>query len=320
MNIGIIGIGKHGARYAEHIVKDVPGLQLTAVARRSEEGREQARRWRCRWFADWGDLVRSPEVDAVICAVPPTVNAAIADLCGRLGKPMLVEKPLAGNAESAAQLVRHLDDCGVALTVGQTLRYNPVIRKLRDELSELGTLHTCYANQRLEPGSQAWLEDPAVAGAGVALHIAVHVFDALFFITGLKIVRVAACCKTVRTSLLEDVVLIRVEMENDVSGLIDVSKVGLGRSGRYEFICSSGHLYGDQIRGYVNRVSEAGETTIGRYDPVPTIMPLLQDWLRFLSGTGPNPVPGKDGLYAVRVGEACRESCRTGSWAEVPAE
>ena len=32
--VGLIGIGKHGARYARHIREDLPDLELAAVARR----------------------------------------------------------------------------------------------------------------------------------------------------------------------------------------------------------------------------------------------------------------------------------------------
>ena len=43
MQIGVIGTGKHGSRYANHIVKDVDGLTLAAISRRSPEGLDQAR-------------------------------------------------------------------------------------------------------------------------------------------------------------------------------------------------------------------------------------------------------------------------------------
>ena len=41
-NVGVIGTGKHGSRYARHIINDVDGLALTAISRRSEVGRQQA--------------------------------------------------------------------------------------------------------------------------------------------------------------------------------------------------------------------------------------------------------------------------------------
>lgn len=320
MKIGIIGTGRHGSRYAGHIVNDCPSLELTAIARRSPSGREQARSWQCRWFTDWRELIACREVDAVICAVPPAENQAIADCCGDYNKPLLVEKPLAINGDGAAAMVRRLHRRGVALTVGQTLRFNPVIKRLRECLPAMGRLHTVYANQRLEPSTLPWLDEPAAAGAGVTLHIAVHVFDALHVITGLKITRVAASCRSVLTKQLEDLALIRVEMEDGVAGLIEVSKLSPVRSGRYELVCSAGLLHGDQILGQVGRESGDGKPVSDCFSPTPTIVPLLQDWQRFLENRGPNPVPGEDGLYAVRVAEACLQSSIGGGWVEVAVD
>jgi predicted dehydrogenase len=317
MNIGIIGTGRHGSRYANHIQNDCDGLELTSICRRSEEGRQQAEFWGANWFRDWSELVHSPDVDAIVCAVPPSLNLEIAKGASRAGKPLLLEKPLATTSKEGNELVELMNGSGVKLTVGQTLRYNPVIRKLREELPGQGKLYTVYANQRLEPSDLSWLEDPAEAGGGITFHIAVHVFDALHFITGLKVIRVSAMCRTCKTKHLEDLALIHVEMEGGVAGIVDVSKLSSSRSGRYEFICEKSQLHGDQIHGYVNCISENVEKRIGDYDPLPTIKSLLLDWQKFLLGEGENPVTGEDGLYAIRVSEASLESSEDSRWVNV---
>ncbi len=317
MRIGIIGTGRHGSRYANHIVNDCKGLQLSVIARRSEEGRQQADSWGAEYLKEWRDLVASPSVDAVICAVPPALNIDIARQCSKYGKPLLIEKPLSVNSADGSEIVRTMARSGVPLTVGQTLRYNPVVQKLRKELPSQGTLYTVYANQRLEPSDLKWLENPDEAGAGITFHIAVHVFDALHYITGLKVVRVSAMCRNCKTKHLEDLALIHVEMENGVAGIVDVSKLSTSRSGRYEFICEKSQLHGDQVHGYVNCISANVERQLEKFPPVPTVLGLLNDWQRFLSGDGPNPVSGEDGLYAIRVSEASLESSEDSRWVNV---
>ena len=52
MRIGIVGTGRHGSRYAHHIVHDFDDMQLTAIARRSEQGRQQADQWGARHYLD----------------------------------------------------------------------------------------------------------------------------------------------------------------------------------------------------------------------------------------------------------------------------
>lgn len=317
MKIGIIGTGRHGSRYANHIVNDCQTLQLTEIARRSEEGGHQADSWGAKYRRDWRELVASKDVDAVICAVPPVLNLSIARACSRYGKPLLIEKPLSVNVTDGQEIVTVMKRAGVFLTVGQTLRYNPVVRKLRAELPGQGRLYTVYANQRLEPSDIKWLENPQEAGAGITFHIAVHVFDALHYITGLKVLRVSAMCRTCKTKHLEDLVLIHLEMENRVVGIVDVSKLSNSRSGRYEFICEKTQLHGDQVHGYVDCISAGVERRLETFPPVPAVLRLLEDWQRFLSGEGTNPVSGEDGLYTLRVSEASLESSEDSRWVTV---
>ena len=116
---------------------------------------------------------------------------------------------------------------------------------------------------------------------------------------------------------LEDLVTILVEMDDNVVGTVDVSRVGKARSGRYEFVCENGHLYGDQVHGIVESVRGSDRKEPLVFSPVGTIVPLLEEWCEFLQGKRKNPVPGEDGLYAVRVCDSCLQSAREGTWVEI---
>ena len=317
IRVGLIGTGKHGSRYAQHIINDCSYLHLSAISRQSKEGKCQADVWGARWFSDWTKLIESDCVDAVICVVPPVLNLAIARKCREYNKPLLVEKPLAGCLSDGKEIVRMSEDGSLRLTVGQTLRYNPVISTLKSECSRRGQLITVYANQRLEPSGLSWLDDPEKAGAGITFHTAVHVFDALHYITGAKIVRISAICRFARMSYCEDIVHAMFEMENEISGVVDFSKISQARSGRYEFVFEHSQLHGDQIHGTVSSLVDNRETMMAQFDPIPTIVPLLEDWHTFLIDQGPNPVDPKDGLYAISVSDGCLRSSAGSCWVDV---
>ena len=314
MRIGIIGTGKHGSRYANHIVHDVPGLTLAAISRRSPERKAQAAKWNCQGYEDWRHLVEDDQVEAVIGVVPPALNLEIARACVTAGKPLLLEKPLAASFDYAREIVTLFENNSLPLTVGQTLRYNQVIQQFRGQLSELGSLYSFSANQRLEPSTLDWHEQPELAGAGVSFHTAVHVFDALRYITGLEVKRVMAVAGQQHNAVLEDMLLVLVEMEGGVKGTVDCSKVGQARSGRFEFICENGQLVGDQISNTCETIHNVQRTVLDPGEPASTIIPLLQDWQRYLSGLGANPVSGTDGLKAVAVCDACLRSAKQGIW------
>lgn len=315
--VGIIGTGKHGSRYARHILADTDGLELVAISRRSAEGSNQASLWSCRWHADWRDLVADPVVDCVIAVLPPVDNEAVAKACAAVGKPLLLEKPMAVSGSQALAIHETFARQGLGLTIGQTLRYNRVIATLRTHLPMIGTLHSFTANQRLEPPMLGWLDDPAQAGAGVSFHSAVHVFDALRLITGLEIVRVMSRIRCVHSARLEDHLVALVEMENGVLGTVDCSKIGPARSGGFEFVGNQGYVYGDQVHNVAEWSDGRQRMPLQLGEPVNTIVPLLQDWCAFLQGHHANPIPGEEGVKAVRVCEACLRSAAKGGWQEV---
>lgn len=314
---GVIGTGKHGSRYGRHIVEDVEGLDLVAISRRSVDGQAQAAHWSCRWYADWRDLVADPEVDCVVAALPPMLNGEVAEACALARKPLLLEKPMAVSVAEAEKMGALFARQAVSLTIGQTLRYNRVINLLREQLPGIGALHSFSANQRLEPATLAWLDDPARAGAGVSFHSAIHVFDALRWITGQEILRVMARTRCLHSARLEDHLVALVELERGAIGTVDCSKIGPARSGRFEFIGAKGQVHGDQVHHAGERIEGLKRSALEIGEPANALVPLLRDWLAFLRGQRSNPIPSEEGLAAVRVCAACLRSAAKGGWEEV---
>jgi predicted dehydrogenase len=319
MHVGIIGAGRHGSRYAAHIIRDVPGLTLTAISRRSPEGADQAAQWGVRYHAGWQDLVCDPAVDAVIAVTTPNLNGAIVAACIEEHKPLLVEKPLALNAGMAGEIVRQCRAAKVPLTVGHTLRYNGTIKTLKELLPRAGALYSFRACHRLEQTPHSWLDDPEIAGAGVTLHTAVHVFDTLRHLTGQEVKRVRASIYRRHSTNLEDLLFAVIEMEDGLVGTLDASKIGPARTGLFEFIGEHGQLQGDQVHGNIEFIHQARVESLHKTEPISTLVPFLHDWQQYLTGQAPNPVSGEDGFEAVRICEACLTSAREDRWVELPS-
>jgi predicted dehydrogenase len=281
LRVGVIGAGKHGSRYARHIQDDVEGLTLAAIC------------------------------------LPPTLNLSVALACAQSGKPLLLEKPMAVNVAEAKEIRDCFARKNLGLTIGQTLRYNALINLLRERLPMVGSLCSLSANQRLEPTSMAWLDQPELAGAGISFHTAVHVFDAIRFITGKEIVRVMARTRCLHSKILEDHLIVLLELDDGLLGTVDCSKIGSGRSGRFELIGELGQLHGDQVHHQLECIQGGQRLSLACGEQVSTIVPLLEDWCRFLRGERENPIPPEVGLAAVQVCEACLRSAAKKGWEEV---
>ncbi len=318
IRVGIIGTGKHGSRYANHIVQDLSHcFHLAAISRRSVAAKEQAQAWNTTLFSDWRDLVSSELVDVVICVTTPNLNPEIAKFCAEQRKPLLIEKPLTTDFYAARELVDLFDSLSLPLTVSQTLRYNSVILALRDNLAVMGRLFSLCATHRLEPSTLSWLEQPEIAGGGVIFHTAVHLFDALRFITGEEVVKIRATSQNIYNPRLEDLLIAEVILSNGALGIIDTSKVSPSRACRYEFVCEKGQLHGDQVHGLLQRIENSKIEDLPVIQPGQAILPLLLDWYASLRGEGKNPIPGTEGLAAVKICHACRKSVETGQWVDI---
>jgi len=314
--IGIIGTGKHGCRYANHIANDlIQHAKLSAICRRSSIiGQEQSKHWQTRYHKDWRQLIADPEVEAVISVTTPNLNQAIASACLQHRKPLLIEKPLSIDYASAQAIVASFQQANLPLTVGQTLRYNPIIRGLREELPKAGRLHSFSATHQLGHSTRPWLTNPDQAGGGVIFHIAIHVFDALRFITGQEVVRVRASSFQIHNPRLEDLFWVQIELSKGLVGVVQAGKIGRARAGRYEFMGENGQLQGDQVHGLLEIIHEMTISPLPHNAIGPAILPLLNDWFSFLSGNQANPIPGQEGLAAVKICDACRESASTEDW------
>lgn len=312
--IGLIGVGRHGQRYANHLQGDVRGARLAAVSRREEaQGRRQAELLGCSFHREWQELIDDPLVEAVCLTVPPGLHLPMARRAARAGKPILVEKPLATTAREARAIIRAFEDAGSTLMVAHTLRYHPVVRALKKSIGTVGPLRALHAAMRQEPVPHSWKTDPGLAGGGCLLQIGVHLFDTIRYLTGEEVSRIWCQTRRVKNARLEDVASAVLTLGG--SGAlcaVETSKVSGGRTGTITVVGDSGQLVADFIHGTLTRMVGRKCQPLAARGSTHTLVALLEDFARAARGLKPPPVTGEDGLQAVRIAEACYRSADKG--------
>jgi predicted dehydrogenase len=317
--VGLIGAGKHGQRYAQHIVNDVPGLRLAALARQDHaRGAEQARALGCRYHTTWRALVDDAGVEAVVAAVPPSLHPEIAGAVARSRKPLLIEKPLATTGAAASEVVRVLRAAAVPCLMAHTLRWNAVVTAMRERIPALGPLRAVLLNQRFEPSTLRWLDDPALAGGGIVLHTGVHSFDLVRWLTGREIVRVDCRLAQAATVRTEDNFLAALELEGgDTLVAVNGSRATTGRSGLIDVAGAEGQLVGDHALGYCFAIRGLERTPVAIPEALPTVREVLRAFARLLLAGEEPRTSLEDGARAVLVAEACYRSARLGETVDV---
>ena len=310
IGVGLIGAGKHGQRYATHVVRDVPAFALRALSRRdAARGTAQAGEVGARFHTDWRALVADPAVDAVVAAVPPTLHRAIAEAVATAGKALLIEKPLATTGADAVAIRRALGDAGVPCLMAHTLRWNTVVRTVRDLMPGMGRLRALALNQRFEVSTLDWLDEPEIAGGGIVLHTGVHSFDLVRHVTGHEVVRVRCRTTRVATTRTEDNFAAIFDLDgSDAIVTASGCRATAGRSGLIDVASADGQLVADHQLHFAYRVRGLERTALDLPAPTHTVRDALHAFARLIeTGTEP-PTSLADGVRAVQIAEACLRS------------
>jgi len=319
--VGLIGLGKHGARYLTHIRDDVPELRVVAVSRRAEaEGRAVAAELGARFHHDLRDLIADPAVRAVIAAAPPSENAAIVEGCIRSGKPLLVEKPFAIGADEAFRLRDLVEQSGLPCLMAQTLRFSGVVQAVRELLPEVGEIGQIALGQTFEPTRLDWLDDPRSSGGGNILHTGVHMFDLLRYLTGGEVWDVACVLEAVHTRRTEDTfaagMAIHVggpaESRRAVLAAVYGSRATQSRTGEVRIVGESGQIVADHVHRHVALVKDWRWSALPDAPAVPTVREVLRRFRPVAEGAMAPPVTVRDGAAAVAIADACYRSAETG--------
>jgi predicted dehydrogenase len=167
---------------------------------------------------NWENALNDSEVDAVIIATPASTHYELTKTALKLGKHVLVEKPLAMSTHEADELVALAAATGRILMVGHTFLYNSAVRYLKHLLNqgELGQLYYIYS-QRLNLGQ---VRSDVNAWWNLAPH---DISILLYLMDGELPISVAAQGMDYIQSGIEDVVFATLTWANQVTAHVQVS-------------------------------------------------------------------------------------------------
>ncbi len=145
IGIGVIGYGYWGPNLVRNFAAQA-GARMVAVADTGAGARAAVNRQHpgVRIFDDAADLLRAPEVDAVVIATPVATHYALARDAIARGKHILVEKPLCASSAEAEDLIARAAAADVVLMIDHTFLFTGAVQSLSEIVGrgELGKL--CY--------------------------------------------------------------------------------------------------------------------------------------------------------------------------------
>jgi len=365
MRVAMIGYGFMGAAHSQgwrvaprfFDLPAFPELSLI-VGRNGEAVAAAGEKWGWNESAtDWRSAIERDDIDIIDIVTPGDSHAEIAIAALEAGKHVICEKPLATDSADAERLVARADERGLVGTVPFVYRYHPMVREARarvarGELGALLSLSGAYLQDwLLSDADDDWRVDSASGGPSRAFaDIGSHLCDLIEFVSGDRIVRLAAVTRTVyreraehRDIATEDIAGVVVQTAAGAIGTLLVSQLAPGRKNRltFELSGSDASVAFDQENpellwlgrrdgsGLLLRDPAALAPDAARISTLPAGHPMgyqdafnafVADSYALVRGEHPEGVPlFADGLRAVRLTEAVLASAASGAWIEVAA-
>ena len=310
LGIGLVGVGRHGSRYVQHLLHDLPGTTLNAICRRRGSGSYPGTQIPV--FDDYRAMIADPHVQAVVVVTPPSLCHPICLTAVEAGKAILIEKPLALNGRDARAMVAAAEQRRVPLMTAQTMRFDPTIMLLREQLRTIGLLKSASLVSHIETKANLIAETNGPAAVGALLEVGIHLLDLIRFLTGEEILDVQCTMTPAPHTGPEIQVHAQVGTSGDIRCALDVARVETERQGRAEWRGTMGAIKADWVGRTLTRIANDGASRTWTIEARPTILATLEAFVQAIRTDTAPPISGLDGCLAVEAADACYRSAARG--------
>ena len=228
VRIALAGAGLIGQAHIKRVLEE-PEAELAAIIDPSPQAREQADALDVPCFTDLAEGLRAAKPDGVVIATPNQLHVPNGLTAVEAGVPMLLEKPVSGDVDSAMRLVDAAEAASVPILVGHHRRHSPLIQRAREIVASgrLGKITAvtglCLFQKPAQgyfDGAGAWRSQP---GGGVVLINLIHVIDDLRNICGDITSIQAAESNTARGFPVEDTAAMILRFASGALGTLAIS-------------------------------------------------------------------------------------------------
>ena len=228
VRVAVAGAGLIGQAHIKRILEE-PQAELAAIFDPSPKATELATAFGIPCFADLETGLQDVKPDGVVIATPNQLHVSNGLSAVNAGVPMLLEKPVSDDVESAMGLVDAAEQAGVPILVGHHRRHSPLIQRARAivESGRLGQITAVTGlclfqkpNKGYFDGPFSWRSKP---GGGVVLINLIHVIDDLRNICGDVTAIQAAESKAARKFQVEDTAAMILHFASGALGTLVIS-------------------------------------------------------------------------------------------------
>lgn len=249
VNLGVIGVKGIGKNHIKSIQR-VEEADLVAVADIDESaGRATAEECGVKWYADYEEMLRRDDLEAVCVCTPHYLHAPMALRAIEHGKHVMVEKPMAITVGEADQMVEKAKKAGVKLAVMHQYRTRPEFAEAKAilERGDLGPLYrvsmeACVIRTWSYYEGGPWRTTWRQSGGGALINQTIHHFDLLRWFVGRPTKLQGWIDTRLHRTQVEDIASAVILFEGGVHGVAQVSIIDAPSTVRFEVCGDRGKL------------------------------------------------------------------------------
>lgn len=198
INFGIIGLGNQGKIHLRNCMR-LKNAMVKSVADISKKNLEFARKFGVKdIYTNYEDMLKDEQINAVIISLPNFLHLEASVKAADAGKHVFIEKPMGRNVEECREILSAIRRNGVKLMVGYGLRFNPIVKRIREKImdgffGEVQIVESTYvsggpftpkSNKAGPVPVPSWWFDKKLAGGGSLLDLGSHMIDMLLWFLG----------------------------------------------------------------------------------------------------------------------------------------
>ena len=324
----IVGLG----RWGRSLVASVSGKSeeigfVVACTRTRASAEDFCREHKLPLVDSYEDVIRRPDIDAVVLATPHSLHEAQVRVAIAAGKHVFVEKPLTLDLKTARGVADNAKRAGRVLAVGLNRRFHPsfveLLARARD--GRLGRIVAMVAQHTTSTAQfvplDNWRAAPEEAPGGAFTAVGIHALDYMIALAG----RVRELrCVTARNypGRSDDTTTIMLQFAGGASGLMFCSTA---TATNFEFVAYGTGGLGGISRPDLSRLRFTPAATaaptgqiaaepdeILEFSGFDTLRAELTAFARAIAKREPYPVPIEDVLHGMAVLDAIALSARSG--------
>lgn len=191
VKLGIIGLGYIGQIHLRHC-RRIPNAEVLAVADVSAKALKNAKKSGVeKTFTSYSELLKDPEVEAVIIGLPTHLHLQCAREAAEADKAIFLEKPMARTVEEAKKILSISEKNSVKLMMGYPMRFVEEFIKVKESMEKglLGDVENAHATlistgpffHRAEGHTPVpvpdWWFNRELTGGGVLVDLGSHIIN-----------------------------------------------------------------------------------------------------------------------------------------------